>query len=123
MDIEAIIILVAQVLMGGAFLIAGLRNMRSFSVLESALAAKNVPFPGVSLGIGIALQIVCGALLAIGFWSALAAAGLILFVVLATLLFHNFWAYEGAERVNHINGFISNMALIGGFLALLAIAL
>ena len=121
-SVQPVLILVAQVLLGGAFLVAGLRNARSFANLGPVLAAKGVPLPRLALAIGLALEIGCGALLAIGLWSAFASAGLIVFVILATLLFHNFWAYEGAEKTPHINAFIVNTALIGAFLLMLAVA-
>lgn len=121
-SVQPALILVAQVLLGGAFLVAGLRNARSFANLGPVLAGKGVPLPRIALAIGLALEIGCGALLAIGLWRAFAAAGLILFVILATLIFHNFWAYEDAEKTPHVNAFIVNTALIGAFLLMLAVA-
>jgi putative oxidoreductase len=42
------------------------------------------------------------------------------FVVAATWMFHNFWDHEGLERGSRLNGVISNVALIGGFLLVIA---
>ncbi|TIW47924.1 MAG: DoxX family protein, partial [Mesorhizobium sp.] len=53
-------------------------------------------------------------------WIALAAAWLILFLVVATVMFDNFWDHQGPERAARINGFVANIALSGGFLALMA---
>ena len=55
-----------------------------------------------------------------GIWTALAAAGLILFLIVATIMFDNFWDHQGPERAARINGFIANVALTGGFLSLMA---
>ncbi|TIU66572.1 MAG: DoxX family protein, partial [Mesorhizobium sp.] len=45
---------------------------------------------------------------------------LILFLVVATVMFDNFWDHQGPERAARINGFVANIALSGGFLALMA---
>ncbi|GLQ54663.1 DoxX family protein [Devosia nitrariae] len=116
-DLAANILVVARILMGGAFFVAGVRSTQSFPKLVPVMTTLGAPFPPVALAIGIALKLVCGAALALGLWPAYAAAGLIVFLIAATLLFHKFWTYQGRERVEHINAFISNTALVGGFLA------
>lgn len=119
-DLAATILVVARVLMGGAFFIAGVRSAQAFPKLVPVMAALGAPFPPVALTVGIALKIVCGAALTFGLLPAYAAAGLILFVTAATVLFHKIWAYQGRERAEHINAVISNTALVGGFLAVIA---
>jgi putative oxidoreductase len=41
---------------------------------------------------------------------------LIVYVVIATGMAHRFWEYEPAQRVNQINHFLKNLALIGAML-------
>lgn len=106
----------ARILLGGAFLVAGLRNTRSIDGLTRLMDANGLPFPRLTAQVGVALQIVCGAALAVGVFPAYAAAGLALFMVLATLIAHRFWAYAGPERGAHVNAFITNTALLGAFL-------
>jgi len=119
-DLAAILFIAARLLVGGAFVIIGLRNTKAFGALEPMMAGSAMPFPWLSLRVGVGLQIVCGLLLAIGLWPAWAAAGLILFVVVATALFHNPRAYEGEARGQHMQAFLANVMLTGGLLALLA---
>jgi len=90
------------------------------AVLTGLMTVRGVPQARLALFAGIALQVVCGALLIAGLWVPIAAAGLILFLIVATVMFHNFWDHEGLERGNRINGVISNVALTGGFLPLIA---
>jgi len=123
MGLESWLIVLARIALGGAFLVAGVRNLLGFRMLAPIMAQLGVPLPQVALAIGIALQIVCGAALALGFYPAWAAAGLALFVVVATAIFHRFWEHQGHERVEHVNGFISNVALVGGFLLAIAVSL
>ncbi|TIT74231.1 MAG: DoxX family protein [Mesorhizobium sp.] len=110
----------ARLLLGGAFVFAGLRNIQHRKLVASLMAARGVPQAGLALCLGIALQVVAGALVIAGMWTAPAAAALILFLVVATPMFHNFWDHQGPDRASRINGFVGNVALAGGFLALIA---
>ncbi|TJW83197.1 MAG: DoxX family protein, partial [Mesorhizobium sp.] len=87
------------------------------------MTARGVPQARLMLWLGIVLQIVSGALVISGVWTAAAALCLVLFLVIATPMFHNFWDHQGPERAARINGFVGNVALTGGFLALMGQAL
>ena len=50
----------------------------------------------------------------------LAGAGLILFLIPTTLIFHNFWAQSGMEAQNQMAHFLKNIAIMGGLLMLMA---
>lgn len=110
-----------RLLLGGAFIFAGVRNIMNRPVLTGIMTARGVPLAGLLLWGGIALQIVGGGLLISGLWPALAAAGLIGFLIVATVMFHNFWDYQGAERAARINGVVANVALAGGFMLAMAV--
>ncbi|RJT41720.1 DoxX family protein [Mesorhizobium waimense] len=114
------ILVVARLLLGGAFVFAGLRNIANAAFLIQLMTARGVPQAGLALWLGIALQIGAGGLVIVGIWTALAATGLILFLVVATIMFDNFWDHQGPERAASINGFVANVALTGGFLSLMA---
>jgi putative oxidoreductase len=112
--------LIAHVLIGGVFVFAGLRNVANRGSLTGILAGRGVAFPGLMLAAGIVLQIAAGALLVAGLWTDAAALGLLAFLAVATVIFHNFWDHQGLDRVNRINGLASNVALAGAFLLILA---
>ena len=114
------ILLVARLLLGGAFVFAGLRNIQNRAFLSQLMAARGVPRAKLALWVGIVVQIVAGTLVAAGAGTAVAGAALVLFLVAATPMFHNFWDHQGPERAARINGFVGNVALTGGFLALMA---
>ncbi|TIO78155.1 MAG: DoxX family protein [Mesorhizobium sp.] len=114
------ILFAARRLLGGAFVFAGLRNIQNRKLLIPMMAARGVPQAGPALCLGIVLQVVAGTLVIAGPWTAPAAAGLILFLIVATPMFHNFWDHQGPDRAARINGFVGNVALAGGFLALIA---
>lgn len=111
---------VGRLLLGGAFVFAGLRNIANAPLLTNIMTARGVPQAWLALWVGIVLQIVAGVLLIVGPWTAFAAAALIAFLVVATLMFHNFWDHAGPERASRINGVIGNVALAGSFLLVMA---
>jgi putative oxidoreductase len=106
--------------MGGAFVVAGVRNIRSRAFVAGLMAARGVPLATVVLWIGIVVQLVAGLALMAGFQTVWAASLLAVFLIAATPMFHNFWDHQGPERVARINGTIGNVALFGGFLAIIA---
>ena len=112
--------LVGRLLLGGAFVFAGMRNIANTKLLTGMMAARGVPQAGVVLWGGIVLQIVAGLMLMVGFHAAYAAAALIVFLVAGTLMFHNFWDHQGPDRASRINGVVSNVALAGSFLLVIA---
>jgi putative oxidoreductase len=111
-----LIVLVGRMLLGGIFVIAGLRHLMIVPVLTLAVAARGVPFPRATLLAGTGFQIVAGLALALGLCVTWAALSLILFTVVASGLLVNFWDKEGEERIALSNVFQTNIGLIGGLL-------
>jgi len=108
------IFLVGRILLGGMFVVAGLRHLMIVPVLTVAVAARGVPFPRAVLLAGTGFQIVAGLALVLGLFVASAALALILFTVVASVLLVNFWDKEGEERIALTNAFQTNIGLIGG---------
>lgn len=111
-----LIVPVGRILLGGVFLVAGLRHLMIVSVLTTAVAARGVPFPRAVVLAGTGFQIVAGLALVLGFFATWAALGLILFTVVASIMLVNFWDKEGEERIALTNAFQTNIGLIGGLL-------
>jgi len=115
-DLPSTLLFIGRLLLGGGMFVAGIRNAMGFAVLRGLMAGK-LPMPDVALIVGIVLLVAGGGLLAAGIWVPLAAAALVVFVALATALFHNFWTLPpGPERGQKVNSFLSNVMLIGGLL-------
>ena len=122
-DFPSALLLVARILMGGAFVIAGIRNFRALDRLTGLMAGRGVPQAGLVTTAGVALQTASGLLVAIGVLTPWAALGEAIFLIAATLIVYPFWSYPEAERFPHVNACITNTALIGGFLLLCAVTL
>lgn len=119
-DLPSTLLFLARLLLGGAFVFAGLRNIQNAAFLTQMMAARGVPQARLALWLGIVLQIAAGVLVISGLWTAIAAAVLLVFLIVATPMFHNFWDHQGPDRASRINGFVGNVALSGGFLTLIA---
>ena len=93
-----------------------------FDLHIGILTKKGVPAPRVSPLVALVVQVLGGAAVALGIFPALGAMGLIGFTVAANALYHNFWAYSGEERTSHYNSVVTNLAIIGGLLLVIALA-
>lgn len=122
-DIHAILWFVGRLLLGGLFVIGGIRHFFAIPAIAQAIAARGVPAAKLVLLAGSIFQILAGAALILGFYTVWAALGLVVFTVAASVLLVNFWGMEGKARVDAINTWQSNLAIIGGLLVAAAHAL
>ena len=90
-DLPSTLLFLGHLLLGGAFVFAGLRNIQNAAFLTGLMAARGVPQARLALWAGIVLQVIAGVLVMAGMWTALACAVLVLFLIVATPMFHNFW--------------------------------
>ena len=79
--------------------------------------------PRESLFVALAVQVLGGLSVALGIFPIVGAIGLILFTIAANALYHNFWTFSGAERVSHLGSVLTNAAIIGGLLLVIAVSL
>ncbi|MGX7873587.1 DoxX family protein [Mesorhizobium sp. ORM6] len=119
-DLPSTLLFLGRLLLGGAFVLAGLRNIQNAAFLTGLMAARGVLRAPLVLWAGIFLQVIAGILVMAGLWTAIACAVPVLFLIVATPMFHNFWDHQGSDRAARINGFVGNVALSGGFLTLIA---
>ena len=117
---DEILLVAGRVLLGGLFLAAGLRHLTIVDALAGVLAAKRVPMPRASLIAASLFEAVCGALVVFGVFVELAAVGLILFTIVATLVMLDFWNQQGDMRAASISAWMTNAAIIGGLLIAIA---
>lgn len=118
----ATLIIVGRFLLGLMFIIAGIRN---FARLQDRFGFKTnygfvLPWPAIIAG--FAVQLIAGVSVAFGLWPFWGALALICFIIPATVLYHNFLMFSGAEQGPHIYSFTANLALIGAFLLVIALS-
>ncbi len=84
-DLPSSLLFLARLLLGGAFVFAGLRNVQNEAFLTGLMTARGVPQAKLALWAGIVLQTIAGALVMAGLWTAICQSQcLVLFLVVAT---------------------------------------
>ncbi len=116
----SIVPLLGRILLSMVFILGGIGKITGFSYEEGMVAAKHLPLPAVALGIAMAIELLGGLAILIGVRARLTAWIVFLYLIPTTFLFHNFWAVEGADRIDTLIHFEKNLAIMGGLLFLAA---
>ena len=111
-------LLLARITLAALFIPGGLRKLMDLGAFTASLQKQGVPFADVLAPIGAGVEFLGGIAVLIGFQTGLAALLLIVFTIIATLIAHRFWEFQGAARQMQQTQFFKNLAIIGGFLAL-----
>jgi putative oxidoreductase len=126
MSVESheILWVLGRLLLGGLFVVGGIKHFFIMAAILQMMTARGVPSPKAVLIAGSLFQIACGLLFVLGISVPLAAAGLIIFTIAASIMLLNFWDLEpGPAREGLMNAFYTNIALIGGLLIAAAYSL
>jgi putative oxidoreductase len=113
--------LLGRILISVVFIMGGIGKITGFSVEEGMVAAKHVPMPAVALGIALVIELVGGLAILLGLFTRFTAWILFLYLIPTTLLFHNFWAMQGMDRLDNTIHLQKNLAIMGGLLLLASI--
>lgn len=103
--------LIARIGLSLIFILSGISKLTTYHATAGALAAHGLA-PGL-LPLVILIELGGGLAVACGFLTRWAAAVLLVFTLLAAVMFHNNFA-DHAQWVN----FMKNIAIAGGFLVL-----
>ena len=117
---NATVLLVARVLLAGLFVVFGIRKLLAVSGTAGYFAKLGVPAADILVWAVILIEIGGGLALMLGWRTRLVAWILAAFVVLATLLAHRYWEFEGAQYVPQLTSFMKNLAIAGGLLMVAA---
>ena len=114
--------LVARVTLAVIFVFSGADKLFMHTAANAQyMQAVGLPLAGVLVYPAGLVEFAGGILLAVGYQARLAAAALAAFTVVATLLFHQFWAAAPADQaVLQTIMFLKNVAIFGGLLHVFA---
>ena len=115
-EFQEILVVIGRMLLGGLFVVGGVQHFFTMPAETREIAERGIPMPKFVLIAGTVFQIIAGSLLILGLFVPFAALGLVVFTVLASIMLLNFWSFEGPERTEIANGWLSNLAVIGGLL-------
>jgi putative oxidoreductase len=116
--------LIGRVLLALIFVIAGVNKLTAFTGTAVGMAAKMSGLPMaviyVLLIATIAIELVGGLMIVLGWYARFAAAAIFLFTIPVTLLYHPFWAVPETQKVLQQIMFMKNLAIMGGMLMIAA---
>lgn len=105
-----------RILMGLLFLVSGLAMAMDTTGAAAYFAMLGVPMAGLVVWAAVAVKVVAGGAIVIGKRTTEAAAALIIFTLIATLLAH----ISPDVDPTFPTGMLKNLAIVGGLLYLMA---
>jgi len=108
--------LVGRVLLALIFIIAGFGKITGFEGTVGYMQAYNVPMTQVLAVLAIIVELGGGLMIAVGGKARWAAAAIFIFVLIASFIFHAFWAVPADQAQLQNIMFMKNLAIMGGML-------
>ncbi len=112
--------LLGRVLLAAIYIMSGWGKIGGFAGTAGYIASKGLPLPEVGAALAVAVELLGGLMILVGFkarWTALVMA---IFTLAAGVLFHAYWQDPpAAQMANYIN-FWKNVAIAGGFMMIFA---
>jgi len=113
-------LLMARVMLSIVFLCSGVDKATHWSEGLGEIVSAGLPYPTLLLIATVVVQLAGGLSVALGIFTRLGALALAGFTVVATVLFHNFWAVaDPVERQQQLTTFLEHIAILGGFTVLI----
>ena len=117
-DLNNEFIVAARLLLATLFLIFGWRKLRDFSGTVSQMEQLGAPVPIFTAATATFMELPVAFAVAVGAFARLSAALMFFYTLGTALIGHRYWTMKGTERVDNMDGFYKNLAIMGGFLLL-----
>lgn len=112
--------LAGRVLLASLFLPAGISKITGFDGTVGYIASVGLPLPELGAVLAIAVEVIGGVALLVGFGARPAALVLALFTMVASYFFHGYWRLPADQQFVQQLLFFKNVAVAGGLLTLAA---
>src|SRR5580692_1375164 len=112
------LILAARILLTALFLIFGWRKLRDFSGTVSQMVQLGVPMPALAAAVATFMELPVAFAVAVGAFTRPAILLMFFYTLGTALIGHRYWTITGADKVDSMDGFYKNLAIMGGFLLL-----
>ena len=113
---DGVMPLIGRVLLSIIFLLSGTMKLMGWHMMAGMMASKGFPMASVMLAGAIIVEILGSLCVLLGFKARIAAFIMFLYLIPTTFVFHNFWAMQGAARLDNEMNFLKNLAIMGGLL-------
>ena len=112
--------IVGRVGLAAIFLWSGYGKLVHMDGSVGYMKAYGLPAAELLIWPALVVELVAGAMLAVGFKARWAALALALFTVPAMFIFHAYWSVPADQVLNQQIHFMKNLAIIGGLLSVFA---
>ena len=111
--------LLGRIVLAVIFVVSGFGKLTGFAGTAGYIASKGLPMPSLLAAIAILIELGGGLAVIIGWKTRWAALAFIVFLVVITPIFHNYWAAPQEQMLAQQINFMKNLSMLGGFLLLL----
>lgn len=111
--------LLGRILLAAMFILSGFDKLTGFEETVGYISRVGLPLPQVQAALTVLVELGGGILLIIGWKTRWAALAFIVFVLVVTPIFHNFWAVPPEQMMDQQIHFLKNVSILGGMLLLL----
>lgn len=108
-----------RVLLSAIFVMSGAQKVFNWNQTSEQMANEGMVMIPLFLIAAILFEVGGGLSVLLGCWARVGATMLIIFLIPTTLIFHDFWTYEGEERQTQMIHFMKNLAIMGGVMLIL----
>jgi putative oxidoreductase len=116
------ILVIGRILFGGFFVLSGINHFAKLEMMTGYAKYKKLPAAKLGVILSGLMLVVGGAYVVLGFYADLGALLLAIFLILAAIIFHNFWVEKDATaKQNEMLAFMKDIALAGAALVLFAL--
>lgn len=112
--------LVGRILIAAIFIVSGIAKLTDPASAVGYMNTAGVANAEVLVYVAGIAEVAGGLSLLFGFLTRIGALGLLVYLVITTLYFHNFWALPEAEAKTQMVQFMKNLAIMGGLLMVVA---
>ncbi len=121
MNPQSVAALIGRILLALMFLGAGISKFSGLDGTAGYIGSAGLPMPMLLAIATAALEVVAAVMLIVGWQARWAALALAAFTLLATVLFHNYWAMPAEQQFTQQLMFMKNLAVSGGLLLVFAL--
>ncbi len=115
------LVVAGRILLALMFVMAGFSKLGNIAGTAGYIASAGLPMATALAWATGLFEVVAGLALAVGFHTRWAALLLGLFTLLASVLFHNFWAMPADKQFMQQLMFMKNLAVAGGMFMVAAL--
>jgi putative oxidoreductase len=120
--LQSLVVLLSRALLCQIFLISAVGHLFNWGGTTQYMAAQGMFLVHFMLAGAVAFLLAGGLSVLLGYYARCGSILLIVFLLMVTPIFHNFWAYESSDpqRMMQTINFMKNTGLAGGLLMVLA---